>query len=265
MKFSWAAAAAAAGVLLSALTPGILAAPIPVAPGVPSTSTARTLLNGLTVDEPGSGDGYQRSKFPTWVTIEGNCNTRYVCSMIILTSISGTPLFARDCQLRAESGSDAELCASVFAKLLSTSDAAMRSRSSEFVIKRDGSDVKTNSACVAQSGTWVSPYDGDEFDEASELDIDHLVPLKNAWISGAADWTTADRKSFANDITRPQLWAVSAHANRAKGDKSPDHWKPDLQDFWCTYSKSWIQVKSFYNLTVTEDESGALASMLDTC
>lgn len=53
---------------------------------------------------------------------------------------------------------------------------------SEFVIKRDGSNVDTNSACVAQSGHWVSPYDGDGFDEASELDIDHTVPLKNAWI-----------------------------------------------------------------------------------
>lgn len=53
---------------------------------------------------------------------------------------------------------------------------------SEFVIKRDGTDVKTNSACVAESGNWVSPYDGVKFTAARDLDIDHMVPLKNAWI-----------------------------------------------------------------------------------
>ncbi|KAG5923901.1 hypothetical protein E4U42_004793 [Claviceps africana] len=104
-----------------------------------------------------------------------------------------------------------------------------------------------------------------EFDEAHELDIDHMVPLKNAWISGASSWTTDRRRDFANDITRPQLWAVSAHSNRAKSDEGPDLWKPPLQDFWCTYSKSWIQVKSHYGLTVTDEEKDALSSMLDTC
>ncbi|KAG5981235.1 hypothetical protein E4U55_003146 [Claviceps digitariae] len=188
-----------------------LAISIRAPPGVPSTSTARSLLNGLEVASSGSGDGYQRLLFPTWETIEGTCNTR------------------------------------------------------EFVLKRDGSNVVTNSGCVAESGQWVSPYDGMEFDEAHGLDIDHMVPLKNAWISGASNWTTEQRKAFANDITRPQLWAVSAHSNRAKGDESPDEWKPALEDFWCTYSKSWIQVKSYYDLTVTEDESDALSSMLDTC
>ncbi|GAB0132125.1 hypothetical protein EsDP_00000569 [Epichloe bromicola] len=203
-----------AALLLTAAA-GVLAVPIPVpmpvAPGVPSTSTARSLLNGLEVAESGSGDGYSRSKFPTWATIEGTCNTR------------------------------------------------------EFVIKRDGSNVDTNSACVAQSGHWVSPYDGDGFDEASELDIDHTVPLKNAWISGASSWTADKRKAFANDITRPQLWAVSATSNRSKSDRSPDDWMPPLESFWCTYSKSWIQVKSHYDLTITSDEKGALSSMLDTC
>lgn len=53
---------------------------------------------------------------------------------------------------------------------------------SEFVLKRDGTDVKTNNACVAESGNWVSPYDGVKFTAARDLDIDHMVPLKNAWI-----------------------------------------------------------------------------------
>ncbi|KAG6015449.1 hypothetical protein E4U54_003486 [Claviceps lovelessii] len=135
----------------------------------------------------------------------------------------------------------------------------------EFVLKRDGSNVVTNDDCVAESGHWVSPYDGVAFDEAHGLDIDHMVPLKNAWISGASNWTTEQRRDFANDITRPQLWAVSAHSNRAKSDGSPDEWKPVLQSFWCTYSKSWVQVKSYYGLTITVDEKDALSGMLDFC
>ncbi|KAG6193401.1 hypothetical protein E4U34_004309 [Claviceps purpurea] len=190
---------------------GVLAVPAPLAPGVPSKSAARSLLNGLEVAVPISGDGYSRTKFPTWDTIEGTCNTR------------------------------------------------------EFVLKRDGKNVVVNDDCVAESGSWVSPYDGLRFNGASKLDIDHMVPLKNAWISGAANWTTAERRAFANDVTRPQLWAVSAHSNRSKSDESPDEWKPALKAFWCTYSRSWIQVKSHYDLTITDDEKDALSSMLDTC
>jgi len=94
----------------------------------------------------------------------------------------------------------------------------------EFVLKRDGTNVVTNDACASTSGTWKSPYDGATWTQASDIDIDHMVPLKNAWIvssketalfqsdtnalqSGAASWTTAQRTQFANDVTRPQLWA----------------------------------------------------------
>lgn len=50
------------------------------------------------------------------------------------------------------------------------------------MLKRDGEGVVVNTACMAQSGDWVSPYDNAKFTNASKLDIDHMVPLKNAWI-----------------------------------------------------------------------------------
>lgn len=53
---------------------------------------------------------------------------------------------------------------------------------SEFVLKRDGKDVKADSSCKVESGTWISPYDGTTWTDGSKLDIDHLVPLENAWI-----------------------------------------------------------------------------------
>ncbi|PKS07142.1 hypothetical protein jhhlp_005742 [Lomentospora prolificans] len=135
----------------------------------------------------------------------------------------------------------------------------------EYVLKRDGTGVVVNSACTATSGTWKSPYDGASWTAASDVDIDHMVPLKNAWISGASSWTTAKREQFANDIDRPQLWAVTDDVNSSKSDKSPDAWKPPLTSFYCTYAKSWIQVKSYWGLTITSAEKSALSSMLDYC
>jgi len=96
----------------------------------------------------------------------------------------------------------------------------------ETVLKRDGTGVVTNDACVATSGSWFSPYDGATWSAASDVDIDHMVPLSNAWKSGAADWTTARRQAFANDLTNPQLLAVTDSVNQAKGDKGPEDWKP---------------------------------------
>jgi len=123
----------------------------------------------------------------------------------------------------------------------------------------------TNSACVATSGTWFSPYDNKTWSAVLDVDIDHMVPLKNAWASGANKWTTDERGKFANDITAPQLWTVTDNLNQAKGDKSPDVWKPPLASFHCTYAKSWVEVKYKWKLSITSAEKTALGSMIDTC
>jgi hypothetical protein len=83
--------------------------------------------------------------------------------------------------------------------------------------------------------------------------------------SGASAWTATKRRQFANDISSPQLWAVTDNVNQNKSDQSPDAWKPPLTSFYCTYARSWVQVKYKYALTVTSAEKSALASMLNTC
>ncbi|PVH99040.1 hypothetical protein DM02DRAFT_529883 [Periconia macrospinosa] len=180
-------------------------------PNIPSTSSAKSLLAGLTVAVQGPQTGYSRDLFPHWITQSGTCNTR------------------------------------------------------ETVLKRDGTSVVTNDACAAVSGSWYSTYDGATWSAASDVDIDHVVPLSNAWKSGAASWTTARRQSFANDLTNPQLIAVTDNVNQAKGDKGPEDWKPPLTSYYCTYAKMWVQVKSVWSLTITSAEKSALTSMLNTC
>lgn len=96
-------------------------------PGIPSSSSARTQLAGLTVRAAGSMTGYSRDEFPHWIE-SGGCNTR------------------------------------------------------ETVLKRDGTNVATDSACRSTSGRWFSPYDGATWTAVSDVDIDHMVPLANSWI-----------------------------------------------------------------------------------
>ncbi|MCX5115345.1 HNH endonuclease family protein [Streptomyces sp. NBC_00378] len=135
----------------------------------------------------------------------------------------------------------------------------------EVVLQRDGQDVVQDDQCRSISGTWYSEYDGKTVASASGIDIDHVVPLKEAWRSGASQWTTPERRAFANDLVHSQLIAVSASSNRAKGDKDPGNWKPPLQSYWCTYSRAWISVKANYQLTANPAEAAALSEMLDTC
>lgn len=96
----------------------------------------------------------------------------------------------------------------------------------EVVLKRDGEGVKTGNDCYPTSGTWTSPYDGATWTDPSDIDIDHMVPLANSWISGAKAWTNEQRQAFANDLTNPQLLAVTDNVNQSKSDKSPDRWRP---------------------------------------
>lgn len=135
----------------------------------------------------------------------------------------------------------------------------------EQVLKRDGSNVQVNSSCAPISGSWYSPYDGATWYNAADIDIDHIVPLAEAWRSGAWAWTTARREAYANDLGGPELWAVTDRVNQAKGDKDPAAWQPPRAAFRCTYARAWIQVKWYYGLSVDSAEKAALQGMLATC
>ncbi|MFG1687156.1 HNH endonuclease family protein [Nonomuraea sp. NPDC049269] len=135
----------------------------------------------------------------------------------------------------------------------------------EEVLKRDGTNVVTNSACAAVSGSWYSPYDGATWTAASDVDIDHMVPLAEAWASGAWAWTTAQRQTYANDLGGPELWAVTDNVNQSKSDQDPAEWQPPRTAERCRYARSWIQVKWYYSLSLDSAEKTALSSMLASC
>lgn len=135
----------------------------------------------------------------------------------------------------------------------------------ETVLKRDGTGVVVGSNCTPTSGSWYSQYDGVTVSPSSGVDIDHVVALAEAWRSGAASWTTSRRQSFANDLTRPQLIAVSASSNRSKGDQDPSTWQPTRTAYRCTYARMWIRSKYYWGLTWQSSEKTAVQGMLNTC
>lgn len=130
------------------------------------------------------------------------------------------------------------------------------------VLKRDGSNVVVGSNCQPTSGSWYSQFDGATLTSPSGVDIDHMVPLAEAWRSGARGWTTDRRRSFANDLYWPQLIAVSASSNRSKGDQDPADWLPRTQ-YRCAYARAWIRVKHRWNLSVDSAEKSALRATLN--
>ena len=117
--------------------------------------------------------------------------------------------------------------------------------------------------CRVVTGSWVSPYDGRTTTNPSDFDIDHLVPLEEAFISGGWAWTAGLRRSFAND--QRELVAASATSNRSKGSRTPDQWRPADHASWCAYADGWVSIKQRWNLSVTTNERDALGQMLDTC
>lgn len=135
----------------------------------------------------------------------------------------------------------------------------------QVVLERDGQDVEVGEDCQPVSGSWSSAFDGEVLTDAGDVDIDHMVPLKEAWRSGAHAWTTEERQRFANDLDSTQLWAVSASSNRSKGDADPAEWMPPSEEVHCDYAASWVEVKYDWDLAVDPDEEQALREVLQGC
>ena len=123
---------------------------------------------------------------------------------------------------------------------------------------------KIGPKCKLTGGKWLSAFDGKTITNASQLDVDHMVPLAEAWRSGAWKWTSAQRQSFANDLENSEaLIAVTASTNRSKGDKDPSLWMPAEDQ--CVYTQNWISIKIKYSLTADSQEAEKLNSLVSTC
>ena len=196
---------------------------IPAAP-VGSEAEARAQLRALRVAPRRPPTGYERDAFGSpWLDVDGNgCNQRD--DVLLRDAVPGTARYAQQ--------------------------------------GRCDHDVL--------AGTWVDPYTGrtmvftdlKDLSQAEAIQIDHLVPLAEAWASGASRWSEDRRKQFANDLA--ELLAVDGPTNAGKGDDDPAAWRP-RKAFQCTYALRWIGTKTRWQLTVDRPERRALTEMLGYC
>ncbi len=196
-----------------------------------------------------------------------------LASLLVATALTG-------CEIHLDPGTDPQHAATQLDELVVATSGSMRGYSRDrfphwrttvdscnvrdSILERDGTEIRRR-GCNVTGGRWFSVYDGKVLTRDEDVDIDHMVPLANAWRSGADKWTEEQRTEFANDLTRPQLMAVSASSNRSKGDQDPSQWKPPQKSYHCEYARRWVTVKSFWKLTVTEREKSALQEMLSSC
>lgn len=136
----------------------------------------------------------------------------------------------------------------------------------EVLLLESRSPITPGRGCRITRGSWFSDFDGRNFTSAASLDIDHFVPLKEAWDSGASRWDSRTREAFANDLGFDgSLIAVSSSSNRSKSDRDPADWIPSNASFRCTYAVTWVQVKYRWALSADDSEVAALRNLLALC
>lgn len=120
--------------------------------------------------------------------------------------------------------------------------------------------------CSLTGGKWFSLYDGLTFTDPAKLQIDHVVPLAEAWDSGASAWTPDRRMRFANDLDAWfALIAVSAASNESKADGDPADWMPPAAAAECPYLGAWLATKVRWDLAIDGREHDAIAADITAC
>jgi len=117
--------------------------------------------------------------------------------------------------------------------------------------------------CRVLSGVWDCPYTGERFTDPRLLDVDHVVPLREAHFSGGHSWPKDQKSLYFNSLDNPDhLRAVSRSANRSKGSRQPHEWLPTNAAFRCQYLRDWVTIKLAWSLEQDCDEAQKLNALL---
>lgn len=136
------------------------------------------------------------------------------------------------------------------------------------ILYRDLTDATISSDCLVMSGVLIDPYSSETINfkrgtTSSQVQIDHVVALSDAWLSGAENLPTETRVQFANDPL--ELLAVSAKQNQAKSGSDASKWLPPNKSYQCTYVARQIDIKAKYKLTLSSAEKDIMNKVLSGC
>lgn len=119
-------------------------------------------------------------------------------------------------------------------------------------------------SCSIMESEWYDPYTDRLFDKAQDLQVDHVVPLKNAYLAGAWSWPKSKRCHYANFIEdETHLIAVAKNANEKKGDRSPDRYLPPHYEFQCQYLSIWLKIKAIWKLKISLNEGRSIREIIN--
>ncbi len=122
----------------------------------------------------------------------------------------------------------------------------------------------TANGCTVKSGNWDDPYSNQNLTSASDIQIDHFVPLKNAYMTGAFEWSNLKRCFYANYLGNNfHLLSVSGKENMKKSDSTPSLYLPPNESYVCQYLKQWLEVKLIWSLRLTPKETSAVKLQVD--
>jgi hypothetical protein len=123
--------------------------------------------------------------------------------------------------------------------------------------------LRTNNKCIVDTGSWDDSYSGRNFTIAREIQIDHMVPLKNAYLSGAHKWDSVRRCHYANFLgDENHLVSASGRENTAKGDRTPHAYMPSNTAVHCQYLKNWLAIKLYWGLILTPPEAESITHLI---
>lgn len=216
------------------------------------------LLNSLPVTDPHAPAGYNRKRlFRGWEYVDG-CSTR----RILLRRHSMN--CGVDVDIEAALGVDGGLGE---APDLESDHWSSREASidvDDALPSQRHRQHRKGRGCRMPTGPWWSPYDGCRSENADDFQIDHLVALREVWVSGGHAWSSAQWSRYANDYQTPGLLqVVSGTSNSDKGHSDPAVWLPPYTPSICRYVIDWVNVKSAYGLSVDAAEAAAIRSVLD--
>ena len=221
----------------------------PLVPQVNQSSTSTTLQN----NQNNSSQPTQQNNNAKSTKIDVNVSIDQLNYLVINDDFSSIPSYDRDLYFGSWIDEDGD-CQNTRAEVL-------------LIESLSSVSFRDNSSCTVDSGEWYDPYTDSTFYFASDVDIDHFVPLYDAFYSGAYLWPEYKRIEYSNDlyVFEHHLIAVDKGENRSKGKKPPHEWMPPNSDYHCEYASNWITIKYLWELTVTTQEYNFLQNLIQNC